>query len=127
MGPDYRFIWMNRKTKHCANSNRKYMQRVGRAAMDPMMAERVDNTVRGVLMTWIDDQKECGPRMLRCYPNSKLIVIRFEDMIKKPRMIAGKIAKFLGMDDADKSLMASVVVKRPAFCLPKMLEEEIYV
>lgn len=126
MGPDYLFIWMIRKTKHCANSNRKCMQRVGRAAMDPMMAERVDNTDKEVLMAWIDDHNQSGPRMLRCYPNSRLLIVRFEGMIKKPRMIAGKIKRFLDMP-LDIGMMSKIVVKRPVFCLPKMLEEEIYV
>jgi hypothetical protein len=126
MGPDYRFIWMTRKTKHCANSNRKFMQRVGRASMDPAMAYRVNHADTQVLMTWIDDQKERGPRMLRCYPNSKLISIRFEDMIKKSRMVAGKVKRFLDMP-LDIGKMSKIVVKRPAHCLPQMLEEEIYV
>ena len=93
--------------------------------MNADMADRVSHTDREVLVTYIAEQRERGLKMLRSYPNSKLIIIKFEDMIKKPRLVAGKIARFLGLV-IDIKLMTGVVVKRPVHCLPGMLEEEIY-
>lgn len=124
IGPDYRFIWMDRKAKHCANSNRKFMKRTGKT--DPAMEHLINSTGNDELMEYIADQKSRGLSMLRAYPNSKLIIVRFEDMIKKPRVIAGKVARFLKMA-LSVSEMAKIVVKRPAHCLTGMLEEEIYV
>lgn len=127
-GPSYRFIWMSRKPKHCVKSNRKFMMRNVRHSENPHLS-RMEDKARfadtEVLTEYVKDQTERGLKMLRRYPDSKLIVIKFEDMLKKPRWVAGRIQRFLWRP-MNIGAMAKIVVKRPAHCLPQMLEEQIY-
>jgi hypothetical protein len=126
-GPRYYFIWMNRKVRHCANSNRKFILRGSRdsRSIHGYIAHRAEITEIEVLVEYIKDQKERGWNMLKNYPRSKIIQIQFESMLKNPKLIAMLVARFLGRN-LDTFAMAKVVKKRPAHCLKTMLEEEIY-
>jgi hypothetical protein len=127
----YRFIWMDRKAKHCIRSNRKFMLRAPghRDLIAPsMLMDSARFTDTDVLRMYIEDQRRRGLAMLRSYPNSRLIIVKFEDMIRKPVRVAVKIVQFLGLQDSSLIIraMADIVVKRPVHCLPGMLEEKIY-
>jgi len=114
-GYPYRFIYMDRKIKHMVNSQLKYQMRSqGRKLpMHDLILERVK------------EMRREGLGLLRNYPKSELIVIKFEEMLAIPKAVAIRIASFL-----DKALdiesMINIVVPRPAYCLNGMLEEDIY-
>ena len=125
-GPDYKFIWMDRKLKHCARSNRKFMLR-NRAAkrhtvsfMDDIQSMDLD-----VIMEYIKDQIEKGLKAIKTFPNSTYIKVKFDDLISKSLWTAQRICQFLDIA-GDPREMADLVVKRPAHCMPGMLEEKIY-
>ena len=114
-GYPYKFIYCDRKTKNIAKSQEKYAI-ISRKlnAPDPEMLQPAINLAR----------KE-GFKLLRSYEDSSMMIVKFEEVLKKPRVIASRVVQFLNMDlDLDK--MASVVVKRNAGCLTFMLEEQIY-
>jgi hypothetical protein len=127
-GPAYRFIWMDRKAKHCVKSNRKWMRLGARDSRSPKadLSSLDRSATDDEMMEYFKDQRLRGLRMLRSYPDSRLIIVRFEAMIKKPYVIAGKIRRFLKIHYADQDVMGGIVVKRSAHCMPTMMEEEIY-
>ena len=127
IGPQYLFIWMDRKIKHMANSNRKFMRRFANNpdAVRSDMAQFADSASDQELHDYISTHRMLGLAMLREYHGSRLIMVRFEQMLKKPRLIANKVQRFVGQP-MDIRKMSDIVVKRPAYCLPKMLEEQIY-
>lgn len=109
----YKFIYMDRKKKHMAKSQQKYMERVGRGYPD-----------RGLLMEHVKGIKPKSLAMLRGYAGD-LSQVAFEAVLKIPKSVSVTVAHFLGMD-LDVDAMAGVVVKRPTRCLDTMMEEEIY-
>lgn len=112
----YRFIYMDRKLKHMVNSQRKYLMRAKNRKMpdhDRAVIEHIRELTRE------------GIKLLGNYPGSHLIMVKFEDMLKHPRAVAMKVASFLG-ERLDIEKMAKVVWTRPAYCLNRMVEEEIY-
>lgn len=124
----YRFVWMDRKVKHCVNSNRKFMlrnTRDSRMLHMKSLKEHVRSADREQLAEYVRTQRQRGLKMLMDYPNSKLTIIEFERMLKNPRFAAVTVARFLERE-LDIDAMAKVVVKRPAHCLLEMLEEKIY-
>lgn len=129
-GPAYRFIWMDRKTKHCVKSNRKFLKRNVRDSRMPHaqggFRSLAESAGTQELMGWANRQKKCGLALLRGYPESDMVIVKFEDVLKNPRFAAKRVARFLKLE-LNLDAMAAVVVKRPAHCLTKMLEEEIYV
>jgi hypothetical protein len=112
----YRFIWMDRKAKHMAKSQYKYLKRNGK-----------ENVPDHRLV--IGNAKEArvkGIAILRGYPHSELLIIGFQNMLKRPRLVSKLVSNFLEMN-LNIEKMAAVVIKRPAHCLRVMLEEHIYV
>ena len=66
-----------------------------------------------------------GKKFLKSFPDSELVEVRFEKMLKHTAVVIFRIEQFLGRT-LDKERMLSVVVKRPARCMPYMMEERIY-
>ena len=115
-GYSYKFIYMDRTIKHMVESIKKCTIRMGQKITMPPEDFFIDH-IRGVRGKTL--------RMLRSYPDSDLVTIKFDKTLKKPKSVAIRIQQFLGMDlDIDK--MVAVVFKRPAYCWPTMLEERIY-
>lgn len=125
----YRFIWMDRKIKHMAKSQHKWLKRNARDIRNRHLAlsnDDVHNPDMEVLQDRLRDARARGMALLREYPDSRMTIIKFEDMLRNPRGAALAVRIFLGVDmDIDR--MAEVVVKRPAANYPGMLEEQIYV
>jgi hypothetical protein len=126
-GPRYYFIWMNRKIKHCARSNRKFMLLNARDSRSIHVSRHALHGQAGIeeIIEYIKDYKMRGWQMLKKYPRSEIIQIQFEAMLKSPKLVAVIVQRFLGRY-LDVDAMARVVVKRPAHCLKNMLEEKIY-
>lgn len=117
IGFKYKFIYMDRKIKHMANSQLKYTRENNKVVMDPPQSMG--------LHQHINETRGKGIAMLKKYPKSSFILIRFEDALKNPKGVASRIVQFLNIDlDIDK--MVSVVWKRPTFCMPELIEEQIY-
>lgn len=114
-GHSYKFIWMDRKIKHMVNSQNKYAIKSDK--LNPMAEDKLTHNVK--------HERIRGIKMLKAYPDSLFIRIRFEDAIKNPKSVVVRIARFLNIKlDIDK--MIDVVVPRPVYCLPDMMEERIY-
>lgn len=114
-GRKYRFVYMDRKPKHIAKSQEKYFRRSkvkGFPDRGPM--EQIAMAERGR-----------GLSILKGYPNSKMLVVKFENLISKPLAEGHRVSKFLGLK-MDIDSMSKIVMKRPAKCLPIMLEDIIY-
>jgi hypothetical protein len=114
MGRKYRFIYMDRKIKHIVNSLKKYEER----------SQTLKLPERELMLETAREERKKGLRWLKKYPNSRLIVFNFADVVKSPFLVA-KLENFLEMD-LNIEKMVHVVVKRPAYCLTWMLEDEIY-
>ena len=114
----YKFIWCDRKFKHMAKSFEKYSVRSKNRCpskdllIDNFRAARAD-----------------GKRMLKNYPNSDFMEVHFESVLKSPSATIVRLGEFLGIPFGKQLMagrMAAVVVKRPASCMPYMMEERIY-
>lgn len=109
---DYRFIWMDRKLKHMAQSQRKYGERSG------LQRPSVEDLTREIRRA-----RKAGKEKLREYP---MIVVKFEEVLKNAKWQSVRVSAFL-QKDMDLDAMAAVVVKRPKHCLPYMMEERLYI
>lgn len=111
----YKFIYMDRKIKHMVNSQQKYVMRSKQKKMP----------IHDIVLDRVREMRSESIKTLRGYPDSDFLVVKFEQMINAPESTAIKVGRFLGAD-LDIKKMVGVVVKRPAFCLPIMMEEKIY-
>jgi hypothetical protein len=110
----YRFIWCERKTKYITKSLIKYSKRKGQE-MPP--EDILRENLRAARTKW--------RKLFKSYPDSDFMEVRFEKVIKDPKVTIFRLEQFLGQT-LDKERMASVVVKRPPSCMPFMMEERIY-
>lgn len=110
----YKFIYMDRGIKHMVNSQRKFFKRDGKKFIeDPNVVQKIMDAKAKIIRTF------------GRYPGSSLMVSRFENVLDRPKAEASRVKRFLGLD-LDIGKMVSVVVKRPARCMPDMMEERIY-
>ena len=58
-------------------------------------------------------------------PKGHQSTVQFEKVLKRPYVVAIRLEEFLGIK-FDRFKVASVVVDRPASCMPYMMEERIY-
>ena len=125
-GLEYKFIWMDRKLKHCAKSNKKFMLRnkIAKQHTDDFM-NVLEFSDLETIMKYIQMQKEEGLKLIKTLPNSTYIMVKFEDLIKKPAWTASRVSEFLDRD-FDIPKVAGLAVKRPVHCMPDMMEERIY-
>lgn len=114
-GHRYKFIYMDRKTKHMAKSQQKFIIRARKQKMP----------IKDVVVDRIDQERRDGIALLKRYPESSLMVVRFEDLIQKTESVAVKVNRFLGLD-LNIEGMVDVVIDRPIACHKEMLEEQIY-
>jgi hypothetical protein len=119
-GYRYRFIWMDRNLKHMTKSVVKWANR---------SKNQVPKEYQEYSMPVAKEHKADGIALLKKLPGSRLTVIRFKDVINRPKSVAVRVCRFLGIEPEKERLakMVQIVVKRPLSCLPYMLEEEIYV
>ena len=113
-GHRYKFIWCDRKFKHMAKSFEKYTVRSKQRC--PSKALLIGN---------FRAARTDGKRMLKNYPDSDFMEVHFEKVLKRPYVVAIRLEEFLGIK-FDRFKVASVVVDRPASCMPYMMEERIY-
>lgn len=110
----YKFIYMDRATKHMIKSQRKFLKRKGqRVFEDPNVFQKAMDAKAAII------------KMLGGYYGSDLMVVRFESVLRSPKSTAIRVAEFLD-EPLDIDRMIEVVVDRPAHCLPDMMEERIY-
>lgn len=114
-GFKYLFIYMDRKVNSIVRSNQKYLERTTQEIW-PITPALIDQ---------VNMDRKKGMALLKTYPDSQMMVVKFEKMMKNPKLIALRVERFMGVT-LDKHAMVDVVVKRPTRCLNGMLEEQIY-
>jgi len=111
----YKFIYMDRKVNSIAHSNQKFNERT--------------KGIRHPLNAWTIEEfhfiRKESLKLVRSYDGSRHIVIKFEDMMKKPKVIALRVQDFLGVK-LDTDAMAGIVQERTTRCYSGMMEEQIY-
>lgn len=112
----YRFLWMHRDYKEQARSQIKFMRKSGRHVNG--------GNVQGLASLLEDDTRRIVP-WLRAYPLGRLHVVRFERLIRRPRLASKDVNDFLG-SWLDVDAMSERVVDRPVRCLNYMLEVDRY-
>ena len=115
-GHDYKFIWMDRDAGEHAKSMRKFSHLVKHEKMNEIQT-------KATLKRLYKKDRKLGLAYLRSLPQSVLMTIRFETVLKKPRESALRMAEFCELPlDIDK--MAAVVIPRRPRMLKHMLEFE---
>ena len=112
---DYRFIWMDRNPREQAKSQMKLLSAsMGIAPVNRRHARAMEASLR----------KEARTAHRICTAFGPTISIRFEDLLRHPRLTAKYVAEFLTRP-LDIDAMARQVIDRPVTCLPYMLEEQM--
>ena len=117
-GYSYKFIWCDRKIKHMVKSQQKEAYNAKRSCPS-----------EHIMISNAKEARIAGKKLIKSYPDSDFMEVRFESMIKSPTSIVVRLGKFLGVPFGKQLMagnMAAVVVKRPASCMPYMMEERIY-
>jgi len=115
-GLRYRFIYMDRKPKQMATSQKKFADKTGLTPPREVLP----------LVIGIKKYRKASIRLLKGYRDSEFMLVRFEDLITRPLRVAERVAKYLGIDAGKAESMAGIVVSRPVSCLPVMMEEAFY-
>jgi hypothetical protein len=114
-GHSYRFIWMDRDPRQAARSQAKFLRLLAGLPSSP----RDIRTIRRSL----EKERPLTLALLRSYPSSELLVVRFEDILKGPVDQAVRVSQFLG-GGLHVGAMSGCVMSRDARCLRGLLEAE---
>lgn len=116
-GKQYQFIWTDRDLTQQARSWIKF--RAWRGAENTQTEEELVRVLR-------EKRPYCVNIMRQLSASRVPIVVRFEDLIKKPRWVAGLLAaRLVGGEDLDTDKMVSQVVVRSTKVKQGMLEDEL--
>lgn len=112
----WRFIWMDRNPSQQARSSVKLLALHGIPATP---AEQLG--IKGML---IEDRLAALAHLRSSAYDAELIVVRFEQLLRRKRRTAERVASFLAADGFELNVDAMVdqVVDRPTRCLDGMLE-----
>jgi len=107
-GPHYKFILMKRDPKEVARSQAKFLYGNRNA--------KTNKSAREIKKAWYDTLL-----LLNRYPDSEVLVVRFEDLLMTPASESDRIRTFLGVP-MDIYKMSECVLKRGPECLPQLAE-----
>lgn len=111
---EYRFIWMDRDAREHAKSTRKFMKH---------LKQMPDNEIPSIkeLVKRHKKYTKKGLKFLHTYPDCAITRVRFEAVLKRPKVQAHLMASFCGLD-IDIKAMAGVVLPRSPRCYNGFLE-----
>ena len=109
----YRFIVMTRDAVQQAESQMKFLRVFGENVTTDRRTRRALSSQNARDVTRIK-------RIVSFYPNSKNIMLRFEDILRSPLDAAQTLSSFVGKLNADAA--ASAVISRDPRCFPGMME-----
>lgn len=109
----YRFVWLDRNPRQQALSQAKLFEAF-------LGLKQKSHEIRRVRQSLVHDRPR-ALALLRSYENSKLLILRFADVLADPTLVAARLTTFVGRE-LDVGVMAACVVPREPKCLPYMLE-----
>lgn len=109
----YLFILLSRNTEEQAKSHIKFLKALG-VPVSRKDVPLVEQSLRRDLPV--------ARTLLSSYPQSSVLELRFENILRKPLTAAGKVSEFIKRDDFDVAAATRVVMKRSPECLPYLLE-----
>lgn len=116
----YRWIYCRRNALDCAASHAKFQRVLG-------MEHRPDQLRR--LMFSIHSDNASIPTMISKLRNSRVLIVDFEDIIRRPDYLSKTIAKFVGCcctsEPLDAQKMAGEIKPRHPACYPGFLENDL--
>lgn len=110
-GGPYRWIWLDRNPNEQAQSQAKFLRLVCGLRIAGPEVHRLARSYKG-------DRETCFEVMRRL--GGEVLSVTFEELVTESATTAARIASFVGLRDSER--MAAVVRKRPAGCLPYLLE-----
>ncbi len=111
--PQALYVWMERNATQQARSQVKFMRAMGVSALvSGANLERVAESIRRDNQTFRDAVRA-----------DRLLVIRFEDLLRSPEATAKSISQFLGA--GDPAAMAAAVIPREPECFDGLLEARL--
>lgn len=127
----YKFIWMKRDFKEQAKSQAK-LQKYGKTFTGHVLPER--KVTRQHIRQYVKlfkKETEVALALLQSYPDSEVIKINFEDLIKDPLTQAKRVREFVGQMDCmvtfdgclNINTMIKPVIQRDTKCLEGFLED----
>ena len=118
-GGTYRFILTRRDPKQQAKSNAKFLR------VMTLEGRKMDTSSAKVMKTVIASIKRDNiaiEALLSGYENAQTMRVQFEDLVRNPEPVVEKLNAFVG--PIDTTIALAQMIKRPAKCLPYMLEEK---
>lgn len=109
------WIWMRRDPVEQAKSQIKFM-----TTMFPnVRVSTSDNGYQERLTKSLRQDNQYVPIELAKRPKSRVIIVRFEDLIHSPAIVSKKLCDYLGLD-LDRRAMRQCVIDREPRCAPDM-------
>lgn len=125
MGPDYRWIWLDRDPTEQAKSMAKFWKAVMAEAPSglPTMPEFGPDQIAKLSESFKRDRPRANGVMLKYTQCSGILKLRFEDILRDPYLAAIRLSQFCGGGLNVRAMVAAVRPRGPE-CLPYMLELE---
>jgi hypothetical protein len=126
MGPEYRWIWLDRDPMEQARSMAKFWKA---AMMDaptglPEMPEFGPDQIDKLAQAFKRDRPRAYGVMLKYTQTSGILKLKFEAILHDPAWAAHLLKGFCPGSVLDENAMAAQVIPRGPECLPYMLELE---
>lgn len=125
VGPEYRWIWLDRDPVQQAKSMAKFWKAAMVDAPSPLppLPEFTGDQIDKLAQAFRWDRPRANGVMLKYTPAHGILKLRFEAILTHPWNTAEKLNAFCG-GDLDEQAMAAQVRPRTPECLPYLLELE---